>query len=169
MAKNKDEAKFTTYFKNRMKAHYGSKVHWFKIPDGGFGRFLIPKPYDTVVCLKGQMIALEFKYKKGLSAIGMYDLRPSQIDGLQSVVDSGGLALIIFEIKVARANYKMLTFEYTDFKAKGSIKKKELAEMVHRGVCHGQNLDFSIPFLDKAREHKLAGFFDELEFAMACR
>lgn len=154
------EAKFTSYFKNQMKIQY-PKVHWHKIQDSYIGRFLMPKPYDAFMLLKRHHISIEFKYNDKPTALNLNDLRPSQHDGLQETVDNGGLALVIYEMKMSRGQYVVVTLTYNEFKALKSVHVKNLREV---GRAVGIKTLYSV----KAHEYNFVGFFNDLEFELAC-
>lgn len=111
---------------------------FFKIPDlphfeGAKFRFDIKKPFDAFACYFGQPIAIEAKVINGFKSVGIKQLRPNQVEGLDKWEKSGGKAFIFLNIRQAPNQLKGLKYEnrflyfpWWQFRAKGTYSKKEL-------------------------------------------
>lgn len=114
MAK-KNEMKFLTGLKKDFKRH---GHYFYKIPDTPISaRFMIPKPFDCFIGMFGSYGGLEAKYadSKKDKSVKWNDLRPNQHEGLQDIIDRGGLGYVVYQIKFGREN-RMYFWEYREFR-----------------------------------------------------
>ena len=130
----KPEQKFLTDLK---KAFKRQKVWFYKIPDTPpTDRFTPAKPFDAVLCVKGNFVAAEGKWldwTKGDSGFSYKMLRDSQKLGLSHVSEAQGLSFVVLGLRAARGDIRALFFEHSAFKklcdqCGGTIPKAKLLE-----------------------------------------
>jgi hypothetical protein len=136
----------------------------FKIPDMPQSfiqnvegmRFNPPKPCDIVSCYRGSMVAIECKLMKKISAFGMKQIRPSQVENLEKVSNAGGAALIFLNVRVSanktlgikRMN-RLIPFVWNDFK-----------KITENGIIRGKDLP-SLQYIEGYKgEFKLGEYLD---------
>lgn len=107
------------------------------------------------------MVAIEFKYNDKLQSIGMHDLRPSQIEGLETVENSGGLAYVVWEMKLSRGKYGVFFAHFRDVQTQKSWLKKD----IENGNAYRTGLEY-ISMLKKARCYDLAEWVMDVDLSI---
>lgn len=102
-------------------------------------RFTPEKPCDILSCVRGKFVAIETKQIKSFKAFGLYDMRPSQIESLDAIVEVGGRGFVFLNIRLPndfrtgqKRDNRLVVFDWVYLRerfAKGSIKAKEVREL----------------------------------------
>ena len=114
MSKRKLEQKFLTGLKKDFRRH---KFHFYKIPDSpSSGRFLISKPFDCYIAVKGRIGGMEAKYadSRASKSLSWKDLRESQHEGLSKMIRDGGLSYVFYQVKFGK-ELRLYFWEYREF------------------------------------------------------
>jgi len=85
--------------------HHVPFAHVWKIPDAprsAESRFIPPKPYDCYALVAGRFVAMELKWQKTVSSFPFSSVSDWQLQNLRQVVDNGGSAFIILNIRAAQ-------------------------------------------------------------------
>jgi penicillin-binding protein-related factor A (putative recombinase) len=121
--------------------HFGAFA--YKIPDspydptGSVISFTPKKPFDIVCCYKGIFIAIESKQIKSWKAFNVNSLADHQKFYLDAVVNSGGLAFVALNVRIAPRTNRLIFFKYRDLENLCSVHAKELQQMPSIGSKHG--------------------------------
>jgi hypothetical protein len=82
-----------------LRLKYGTSLWYVNVPGGVMTR---PGTPDTLICLNGQFISIEFKNgDKG-------KLTPAQEDTLWKIIDSGGIALVVRSFDDCEEKFKKI-------------------------------------------------------------
>lgn len=117
------ETKFLTILR---KSFEQRGVYAYKIPDTPPAtnfRFSTKKPFDMVVCDKGNFIAIEAKAASSLKPIGLKELSKHQVENLELVERAGGIALVAYNVWIKRESNRVYFFTLDDLKEKRYLKK----------------------------------------------
>lgn len=144
-------------FAKEVKASFEAQGHFYlKIPDAipapavndengqrvfSRPRFIPPKPFDAMAVWRGVPIAMEYKQHKSETGGFSFDrLAPHQKKHLSAFKESGGLALIIINVRITRQTneayvipiekWKLLERSYLpDRKSLPAAKLKEMEKL----------------------------------------
>jgi hypothetical protein len=131
----------------------------YKIPDSPTAeRFMIPKPCDLVGSIGRYFFGAEVKAKPGRDAIGMRDMRPSQIKNLNLMERGGNFAVVLVYYRLLGASqgdteHRLYCFEWPRFKSLceeggGSIKWNVVDRLRHEKFKRGIDLTMRYFFED---------------------
>lgn len=152
------EAKFLTDLKKSFKRE---GAWYYKIPDTPpTERFTPAKPFDSVLCVNGGLVAIEGKWldwTKGDSGFSFKMLRDSQILGLQDVEAAKGISYVALGLRAARGDVRALFWEYRVFKSlcemnRGVIPRKELEQTKYFPLRKDAQYNLS-PFVQEIKAH----------------
>lgn len=148
------ESHFNTEIVNSLKE---AGAWAYKIPDVLGTRFTSDKPFDIVGMYGKKGFAIESKQIKSWKAFGSRYLRPSQIENLQLVEDTGNKSFVFLNVRIpankaenTRRENCLIIFRFKDLMAK-RVVKRDVLRMMPRIDGHKKRFDMAW-FLSQVRE-----------------
>ena len=135
----KNEMKFLTGIKKDFRRH---GHYYYKIPDAPMAeRFMIPRPFDCFIALKGRFAGMEAKYLDAAKdkSVTYKQLRETQHKGLSEAIRDGGLAWVFYQIKFGK-ELRLYFWEYREFcrlcRKYGTSKVNKIPMVILEGLDH---------------------------------
>jgi len=161
MARGK-ETKFLTELKHSFNEQGCKAIKIGDTPMAGGLRFTTEKEFDMCVNINGLFVGIEGKHLSSFKAFGIREMRDHQIEHLNHVEETNGLAFVFLNVrqkgdkdKGLKYENRLLIFPWHKLKERwegGSIGKAELLELTYvRGFKQRFDLSYFIEQVKRQR------------------